>query len=310
MDTPPNPHPLDYDWRYDKKTCDRLARLLANRPPILCIGTPSVARRLQEEGCDVTLVDRQPLQGVGKHVVCDIGDFRPAKSYECALVDPPWYTAHVLTWSAAAARAVGLGKSVFLSLWPSETRPGAREEADAVLEQIAAWADIERMVMPLSYEAPAFETIASRQGGGPLSHSPLHGELVRLDVRITPPARINQESEREQWSRFVLDDYQLALRMTADEGGVAIAPAEGAINWRWPFVSARAPGRDRIDLWSSSGEVAIVTGPKAVASILHQLASTTDEVEFRQIMARLPGLEQWGIPAPPYRRFHVWHHQQ
>lgn len=309
MKLSPDPHPLDFDWRYDAGTRDLLTRLLTPYSPVLCMGTPSVARQLEAEDCDVTLLDRQPFQGVTKHVACDPRDFRPDRTYRAAIADPPWYPSDVVAWIAVAARAVRPGAPVFLSLWPEETRPGAQMEATRIFQRIAKWGNVERRVATLHYEAPAFETSASRVGGGPLSHSPLCGELVRIDVRATP-SDVDIDTRKEQWLRFVFNDYQLALRMSTASGPALILPIDGAVEWRWPFVSARAPGRETIDLWSSEGEVASVYGSTEVAAILRELGAAPDDDAFDQIISQLPELRQWNIPRPPYRRFAEWQHQQ
>jgi hypothetical protein len=59
-------------------------------------------------------------------------------------------------------------------------------------------------------------------------------------------------------------------------------PHPEAKGWLWPYVSARAPGRDRIGIWSSGGEVAQVSDPKQLISALQEAvvarspSSTTD----------------------------------
>jgi len=73
--TPPSPHPLDFDWRYDRETALSLVTLLRDRGPTLAIGAPTVARLMQADGYDITLVDRQPLQGVRDHVVAEATEF-------------------------------------------------------------------------------------------------------------------------------------------------------------------------------------------------------------------------------------------
>jgi hypothetical protein len=82
---PPFPHPLDFDWRYAQGTAMRLASLLENSEPVLCIGAPNVARLLEDRGVDVTLVDRQPFQNVRRHLALDVCDFQPDRTYRTAL---------------------------------------------------------------------------------------------------------------------------------------------------------------------------------------------------------------------------------
>jgi hypothetical protein len=205
----PLPHPLDFDWRYAKATAMQLASMLEPSAPVLCIGAPKVARILEDRGTDVTLLDRQPFQNVRRHLLLDIRDFEPDRTYRTALVDPPWYQVSLVSWVCTAARAVSVGGTVLVSVWPETTRPGARAELDSALREITQWGDVERDVAHLAYEIPLFEEIARGLCEADVrSRSPGVGELVRIHVRAVPYQREHQ-SRGTPWQRFVFDDYQL-----------------------------------------------------------------------------------------------------
>ena len=57
-----SPHPLDFDWRFERATIEDLCGLLGGHRRILALGAPSVAEALEHLGFDVTLIDRQPEQ--------------------------------------------------------------------------------------------------------------------------------------------------------------------------------------------------------------------------------------------------------
>ena len=310
MLSPPFPHPLDFDWRYAQATAMRLASMLESSEPVLCIGAPKVARLLEGRGIDVTLVDRQPFQNVQRHLALDVCDFEPDRSYRMALVDPPWYQVSLRCWTRAAARAVGSGGTVLVSVWPETTRPDARAELDAMLTEIGDWGEVERDVARLTYEVPLFESIARGLcEAGALSRSPGIGELVRIRVRETP-CQSPPGSFGTPWQRFVFDDYQLALKLKASGGTHLIERVSGADGWSWPYVSARAPGRANIDLWSSHGEVARTGAPLQIARALRRAATSRNADGFDRALATLPDLKNWRIPRPPYRRFAEWLHRQ
>jgi hypothetical protein len=203
---PPAPHPLDFDWRYDEPTASSLAALLHDAGPILALGAPTVARLLEADGVDVTLIDHQPLLGVHHHIVEDAVEFVSERKYRTALVDPPWYPTQLQDWTITAARAVGVGGCVLVSVWPRTTRPAADAELAAALAKFSHWADIQRRVARLTYARPRFEAVASEINVvSELSRSPRFGELIRLEVRTVPTKNSKREAV-DEWVRFVIND--------------------------------------------------------------------------------------------------------
>jgi hypothetical protein len=306
----PSPHPLDFDWRYDRQTTDRLVAMLEHAGPVVALGVPSVARALEEREVAVTLVDRQPVLGIRSHTVTAVEGFDAPNKFSTAIVDPPWYPKQLLAWSLVAGRAVGVGGSAFISVWPDWTRPGARRELAAVLEEISSWAAVERGVATLGYTEPLFEAAARAYGvRQELARSPLQGELVCLKV-LRSPQRARPLTGQEDWWRFTVDDYQLALRMDRPTGQPLVAPIMKNSGWAWPYVSARAPCREQIGLWSSSGEAAAIGDPAVIATALRAAFLTTDEKSFEAAFTAAPELLSWRIPRPPFRRFIEWQHRQ
>jgi len=309
-DSSPSPHPLDFDWRYDEATAQALASLLRTSPPVILIGAPTVARLLETAGDDITLVDRQPIQAVHQHLVFDAASFIADRDYRTALADPPWYPAQLKSWSESAARAVGPGGTIYVSVWPDATRPTAAAERALVLKGFSRWAHISRNAATLRYTTPGFELVARAHGDNAgLSRSPLIGELVRLDVRTSPPVGLLEESA-EQWLRFTIDDYQLAIRRRSSTGSACVEPVSSAVGWHWPYVSARAPNIDQIDIWSSDGEVARLGSSERTIDSVRRALSVSNSTAFERTLIDLPALLSWRIPRPPYRRLIEWQHQQ
>jgi hypothetical protein len=309
---PPEPHPLDFDWRFDVSTIESLGCLLAEGRRVVSFGAPSVARYLSAQGVDVVLVDRQPFQNVPAQIVAEPGPngvYVPDASI--AIVDPPWYPDDIIRWAACAGRVVGPGHRVLVSIWPEGARPSEGIEYELVIDHLSRWASVAESSVRLCYDEPPFERAARKVAqGAALSSSPRHGRLLELHVdchpRIPPwPGR------RERWARFVLDEYQLALRVDSQlhgDGGLSGHP--GALGWTWPFVSRRAPGRDRIDLWSSHNEVAIVGDPNGLLMALRMAFESDGERDFGVALADFSPILSWDIPRPPYRRFSEWSHLQ
>lgn len=309
MKTPPRPHPLDYDWRYDAATARMLVEMIGRDCEVLALGAPTVARLLDQNGSSVTLVDRQPEQGVRQHVVAAVEKFQSTKTFDAAIVDPPWYPAPLENWIRVAGRAVRPGGSILVSVWPETTRPNAVAELECCLARLTDWATVERQVGQLGYEIPEFEMTARSHDGGALSRSPLRGELIRLRVnRASKP--MNDIATPDEWRRFTVDDYQLAVRLGRPTGGGGIVPVPSATGWHWPFVSARAEGLGDISIWSSEGEVGIVQDPAATISALREAFAAQTIPDFEQALAPVPELLTWRLPRPPYQRNLEWLHRQ
>jgi hypothetical protein len=303
------PHPLDFDWRFDAPTIAMLCELLRARN-VLALGAPSVARRIEASGGRVLLVDRQPIQKVRNHLVADVLTLDALEGgFDVAIADAPWYPRDLVDWASAGARVVRPGGQVLVSVWPPETRPSAVNDLSRVLAELAAWANVTELPIELTYETPPFELVAmSTPTSGVLARSPRHGRLVLLEVRREPPP-VMCRSRTVLWHRFFLDGYQLAVRLGLPEAAHSlIAPHPEAKEWLWPYVSARAPGRDRIGIWSSAGEVAQVGDPKLLISVLHEAMASRDAEAFETSLVAVPDLIGWKIPRPPYRRTLEWQH--
>jgi len=307
------PHPLDFDWRYDQPTVAHLSSLLRGRGPILALGAPSVARALEMEGEPVQLIDRQPYQLVTNHWVAEIDvQLRlPIARSNVAIADPPWYPGDFLDWAIVASRSVGVGHTAYISIWPDSTRPSAGTERRSLFDAVRSWAHVVEHEAVLHYEMPRFERGAIALGGrSQLSTSPRVGSLLELRVLRTPPP-IRHRIQREAWIRFVFDSYQLAIRLgNPASGDSEISPHPYAKGWKWPYVSARAPEVGQIGLWSSRGEVATVRNPLPLVKTLQTVVSSCTSATFEAALAMYPMLLDWGIPRPPYVRTLEWRHQQ
>jgi hypothetical protein len=306
----PSPHPLDFDWRFDSDTLDRLQSRVAGLR-VLALGAPSLARRLEANRQDVLLVDRQPWQGVRDHLVCELPlPSGSVRTFDVAVVDPPWYPKELSEWSSMAGRWVGPGGTVLVSAWPDDARPGASEQLRAVLAGLSSWATVEDIDVPLGYEIPDFERTARLLSPEDRrARSPGMGRLIRLKVGFVPPAE-RQSLVPPSWHRFALDGYQLAVRLgTRCYNVPLITPHPMARDWLWPFVSATAPGRSDIGIWSSAGEVALVSDPARLIEILRSAIHSGSTERFEAALATVPELIGWKIPHPPHTRVLEWQHQ-
>ena len=59
----PEPSPVDFDWRFDDRSANRLAEALMgdNNRQVLCVGNPTVYGAISSAGGNAFLIDRNPL---------------------------------------------------------------------------------------------------------------------------------------------------------------------------------------------------------------------------------------------------------
>jgi hypothetical protein len=183
-------------------------------------------------------------------------------------------------------------------------------EITALNAWLSEWAEIESIQLSVRYDVPIFEEAAiSASRDKKLAISPRVGHLLRLRVKRLPRPEQPVE-QRDTWLRFVVDDYQLALRLVPDLGKVpAISALKDTERWIWPFVSERAPERNLIDLWSSRNEVATVSSSRDLATAIHTALKAEREEQFESALRDFPALLEWQIPRPPHRRILEWHHR-
>jgi hypothetical protein len=232
----PEPHPLDYDWRFTGESVAFVCELLPIQDHVLAVGAPSVARQLEAVGRKVVLVDRQPLQGVTHHWPIEPGaEELKGGQFGSAIVDPPWYPEDLMTWTAWTARVVGPGARIFVSLWPPGTRPNDAEEAQRILDWMSQWSEVSPLSPSLFYERPIFERAAvTASQGGALSSSPGAGRLVSLQIKKNPDA-LTVAKRKATWVRFVINAYQLAVRLSdLETGSSSLQKHPNAKKWIWP----------------------------------------------------------------------------
>ncbi len=309
---PPNPHPLDFDWRFTSETVGEIRNVLDD-VPTLAVGAPSIARYLEQTKKSVLLVDRQPFQGVSNHIRMEVGGELPgAEKYSQAIVDPPWYPEELINWVAWAANKLNTNSVIFVSIWPSDVRPLGHSETSKFVKWAQQWAEMELLPIVPLYEKPLFERRALEfSDGSDLCTSPRRGRLLKLIVKHPPELpKIDASIPKASWVRFVANDYQLALNLSCDSSkSQSILMHPKAVKWHWPYVSRRAPLRDLIGLWSSENEAAIVQNPRSLLKTLRAAFQQTNAQSFEKTLEEFPELYQWNIPRPPYQRLFEWQHQ-
>jgi hypothetical protein len=271
MDPPwrPNPHPLDFDWRFSARTRSLLERRFGAAERPLFLGAPSLflpPSRLYMRG---TLVDRQPVMAPlkSKFVGIDLRyvalrDAVAINGFDSAFLDAPWYPADLRVWLEQVLNVVIPGGKIEFTLWPDNTRPTARHERQEILSWLREFGEVSVIPELIEYDTPLFEKNASRARGEYVAGKRRHGDLVELRLRerfARPEIKLFPRGSRI-WHRFILDATQFAICSGGvdDCGEISVTPV--ASTWLFDSVSRRDRRRDEINLWTSDGVAAHVGG--------------------------------------------------
>jgi hypothetical protein len=295
QDALPSPHPADFDWRFVPQTARllaRLARTAARHKPIALFGTPTVYQELAHQTVPVTLFERNPdmvrcLPRTDRATVTEtdllgLVDF-PVGKYGVVVADPPWYPEYYQAFVKNAAAALATGGTLFLSILPRLTRPGAQFERRELLEVLLGLGFELCAYFPskLRYRTPPFERLSLHVEGldcgdwrrGDLGIFRL-GEARSSDERLLPlPA------SEPIWDTFHLPlrTVRVRHRSSSSRGSFWSNPLgvnNGAV---LPTVSRRHGIRDRIDVWSDLNEAWEVSRVDFVHVALQALAHATSQ---------------------------------
>ena len=315
----PDPHPLDYDWRFDDPTVSRLVERL-NFGRVLLIGCPSVATAFTELGRPCWLVDWQPYYGRSELVRASRVDLRYESLdklqlglFDAILIDSPWYVDYLAVWLGEALRHTVPGGQLLFTLWPSDVRPEASDEAGLILVQAstAGRPILERGV--LGYQTPRFELASASATGRRLDSNWRRGDLVTISVAELPnnllvmPTRAGPPPDI--WQRFVFDQTQVALRMNSSHSGVEPRLIELVHDSVLPDVSRRLNLRADIDLWTSDNIVFRTEGSSYFLSALERILTDTTSSADPLTSSALNLLRKHNIVASHvFRRKLRWQH--
>lgn len=271
-----DPHPADYDWRFNAATVTALTRTLLRTSPgenIALLGTKTVFAPLADQGAPVTLFNKSQailndLRSAGyRHglVKCDLSQPLPVGHghYQVVLADPPWYVDYYRAFLSRAAELLVLGGTAYVSVLPELTRPGAAQDRAAIV-QLAATLGLQLLDQQaghLVYETPGFEQQALRVCGL-YCHDWRRGDLwtfrkVALPGALPPGELIQDEPT---WVEYRIGMTRIkakpALPTEAVRFTYRAADPSGPV---LTHVSRRSPFRAAIDVWTSANQAYTVT---------------------------------------------------
>lgn len=292
----PEPHPIDFEWRFTAQTADVIAALLAQRGGrIGCLGAPSVFARLMHRGSDAILIDRNP--GLRRHfsaawrhrmwtidLACD-EIVAPADSrfpdaareaiplFDSMLLDPPWYVNHTLAWVCRALPWLRPGGRLLLSVFPSLVRPAAEEERDELFRALRSLGEVRPMPHRAAYTTPFFENETLSSFGLADLGQWRSGDLFEIIVPNTKLRVAHEPTAEAAWERVQLGRQVIAVRVQDETrlGAVRVTPINADGSFLLKSVSAREPVRQNVSLWTSRNRAAALSGTNTVLAFLREL---------------------------------------
>ena len=269
----PAPSPIDFDWRFDQCTANRLAEMLmsdSNRR-VLCVGTPTVYAAIAGRGGSAFLIDRNPLlipSLVPKtFLIADLSTVDGLEAlidcqFDAAIIDPPWYPEAYDLWLSRTVPLLRSRAEVFVVMFRRFTRPRAQQERAELLKRFEGIGHVSLAGAEAVYSTPRFEQEVLARLGLPFMPTWRAGDVVKIGLHSDPILSVFDPSgwPVERWERFALGDQVVAIReVPADCGPILIAD-------EFPFevhsVSHRDPARDHYTVWTSKSKAAVVTERK------------------------------------------------
>jgi hypothetical protein len=291
----PAPHPLDYDWRFDQPTSQRLAGraqdLSDSSRPVALLGVASLVPHMPADSPVVFLDSNPQLVAAIRRirpstiaVQVDVGGDRlPTVRAAVVVADPPWYPAYMRAFVWAASQLNDVRGTLLIGVPPLELRPGMSAERDRLVSwaRQCGYALTEVEPSGLRYLSPVFEVNALAAAG--LPEVPLDwrvGDLLSLKKIGPCVARRPLRAERQEWTNVSLEGVSIRFRRvqarpaTADPRLVSVISGDVL-----PTVSRRDARRERAMVWTSGNRIFGCIDPELAHAVAAALASDVPVIQ-------------------------------
>jgi hypothetical protein len=278
----PEPHPIDYEWRFLKDTSISIADLsekCGNK--IACFGTPTVFQELAKRNHNVKLFDRNNLLiehfekiFTQKMVVSDLlVDSIKQDSHNTIVMDPPWYPDHFKVWLKQALKLVKCDSYIITTIIPDLVRPNAKKEKEEILKLLEQIGVINFENVIATYETPFFERETLNIQRIPVVCNWRKCEILRVKVK-TNDIHINTTPIFEpKWKRIQFGSQVVAVKVDSSTKNKKISakPPYQDGSYILKSVSKRDKISDKINFWTSRNRCLIISGNSKVIYFLELL---------------------------------------
>jgi hypothetical protein len=306
----PIPHPLDFDWRFEPETAEKLLSLGGDHQEVICLGAPTLylsaalqsrvrATLLDANHSMVTKLNQLIKPGNCLEVDLLLGAV-PHLQAPVIFADPPWYVEHTKSFLWVARFLCSDSGMIFISLPPTGTRPGIRKERREIFAfaRLCGLTVTELRENDLKYETPEFEASALTAAGVKNIPHWRRGTLCILKCTEKSRApRPRPDPTIVKWSEVKLFDTRFRFRNIAelplgDPRLISLVPGDILTS-----VSRRDPARKAADVWTSQNRIYACRAPGLLASIARALAGKGDPVAKVE--------EEFGLQFHPRQRMKI-----
>jgi len=270
----PEPHPLDFDWRFTEETLLSLRTILrfARLESMAILGAPTLYKYLVDSGTNAWLYDKNPsairylqTEGYDSVTECDLlKSADTSKQFQWVFADPPWYVEHYEAFLTVAHGLLIPGGQLLLSMLPRLTRPLASSQRLHIINYAAGLGFdlIEVTRGALKYESPPFELEALRAEGIAIENW-RSGDLFSFVLRsheLEPDSPAEREASAP-WTTIELGSTTIRIKSDHESQTERFSyePVSQSGDTRLHSVSRRSPSRSRINLWTSRNVALIVS---------------------------------------------------
>jgi hypothetical protein len=282
----PEAHPLDFDWRFTTEgrgnLVSQICRHTTEDSKLALLGTPTIFQELARLRPRTYLFDRNPALKVvfsssqpdDSILTCDLRNplEMDVRDFDFVFADPPWYPDYYEAFIDRAKELLRLDGTLFVSVLPWLTRPGASVDRTFVVQHAFDRGFDISAVVPgiLRYESPRFEKAALETAGIEVSNWRRGDLFVFRNVGELIPEPRASDIDESSWHRFVLGTVQVLVIEGSGVGEFefsAVAP-DGPV---LPSVSRRSSLRRQIHIWTSGNLAYATTRPEVVRYCLERL---------------------------------------
>lgn len=299
----PEPHPVDFDWRFTKRALRLLAGTINTNPPktIAVLGAPTLFKYLREQKKCVHLYDRNEQvvsflkkAGHGEVTHCDLFRYSGQKKFDCVIADPPWYLDHYRAFIETGRQMLRPGNNFFLSVLPLLTRPSAESDRTAIVKFASerGFDLVDRNPGVLEYLSPAFEVEALKAEGLDVD-AWRSGDLYTFALSTREVDHYKPEPQYEElWRTFTLGRTVIKVKWDGTHGSndFDFENASETKDMRLRSVSRRSPPRSKINLWTSRNIALRVTRPDVACAALQLLSEGHDSAHASIALAHVEHL--------------------
>lgn len=283
-----DPHPADYDWRFNSRTITKYLNELSLAPhkKIALLGTKTIFTGLIDRHIDTIIFNKSSsllndfrsngyIAGL---VECDLFNMQPKynNSFDLVIADPPWYLEFYKAFINRSSEFLRLGGVLHLSVLQKFTRPNAEKDIKEVIQYASkvGLKLIEKKPRYFTYETPIFEQNTLKVNNlycqnWRKSDLYIFEKLAISETNI----QVDDSNNLESWVEFRWKNKKIKIRdhSRQDDALFNYEPADRN-NLIFTNVSRRSPYRKRIDIWTSDNFAFKVNKTKVLVSYFEYLS--------------------------------------